>query len=49
VICLATRERDPFKHDRVWIVPRTRLNDWIKAQQNNPVNFDRLARWADRL
>jgi hypothetical protein len=49
VICLATRERNPFKHDRVWIVPRTRLNDWIKAQQNKPVNFERLARWADHL
>jgi hypothetical protein len=49
VICLATRDRDPFKHDRVWIVPRTRFNDWIKGQRNQAVDFERLARWADRL
>jgi hypothetical protein len=49
VICLATRERDPFRHDRVWIVPRSRINDWIKSQRNKPVEFERLARWADHL
>jgi len=49
VICLATRERDPFKHDRVWIVPRSRITEWIKGQRNPAVEFDRLARWADRL
>jgi hypothetical protein len=49
VICLATRECDPFKHDRVWVVPPTRINDWMKAQRNKPVEFERLARWADGL
>jgi hypothetical protein len=49
VICLATREREPFKHDRVWVVPRVEINEWIRTQRNVPVEFDRLARWADRL
>jgi len=49
VICLATREGEPFKHDRVWIVPRSRITKWIKGQRNPAVEFERLARWADRL
>jgi hypothetical protein len=49
VICLATREREPFNHDRVWIVSRIGINNWIKSQRNKPVEFERLARWADRL
>ncbi|MEO8291185.1 MAG: nuclease-related domain-containing protein [Gaiellaceae bacterium] len=49
VICLATREREPFKHDRVWIVPRTRINTWIRAQRNQRPDPDRLTRQADGL
>jgi hypothetical protein len=49
VICLATRDQDPFNQDRVCIVPRARINDWIRAQQNAPVDVERVARWIAAL
>lgn len=49
VICIHEREREPFQHDRVWIVPEQHLLDWIRAQRDHPVPFERLARYADRV
>lgn len=50
VICLdKRRDRDPFRHHGVWIVCRTRLVTWMKAQRNPVLDFDRLAAFADRL
>jgi hypothetical protein len=49
VICIHERDRKPFKHDRVSIVPEQHLLDWIRAQHETPVPFERLARFADKL
>lgn len=49
VICLHSRRREPFRAKGVWIVPRSELLEWLKAQRNTPVAFERLARFADRL
>ncbi|OAI55619.1 hypothetical protein AYO48_03170 [Gaiella sp. SCGC AG-212-M14] len=39
----------PFRHSGVWIVPRDALLDWIMAQRNAQVDFERLSRFADGL
>lgn len=49
VICLHQREADPFRSRGVWIIPSPRLLDWLRAQQNKPVEFERLARFADQV
>jgi hypothetical protein len=49
VICLHERNGKAFRHDRVWIVPQRELLVWLRAQRNQPVTFERLARFADRL
>ena len=49
VICLDNRDAKPFRHDRVWIVPRQHLVAWIGAQRNRQVPFERLASYADTL
>ena len=49
VICLNTRDRKPFQHEGVWIVPKQHLLDWIRAQREPKVPFERLALWADKL
>ncbi len=49
VICLATRETRSYRRDGVWVVSRNELADWIRSQQNEPVDFDRLARFAESL
>jgi hypothetical protein len=46
VICLNERDSNPFRHDRVWIVPRQHLLDWIRKQTNRQVPFERLATYA---
>jgi hypothetical protein len=33
VICLDNRDGTPFRHDRVWIVPRQHIIDWIRARR----------------
>jgi hypothetical protein len=48
VICLHERESEPF-YDRVWIVPRQHIRDWISKQKNPQVPFERLAKYADTL
>jgi hypothetical protein len=47
VICIDKRNGRAFKHDRVWIVPRQHLLPWLRSQRNEPVQFERLARYAD--
>lgn len=47
VICIDEREGEPFRDDRVWIVPRPRVLDWIRGQKEPAVPFERLARFAD--
>lgn len=49
VICIEERKGKPFRHDRVWIVPRSAVLDWVRGQRNPEVPFERLARWADTL
>lgn len=49
VVCLATREARSHRRDGVWVVSRTELADWIRAQHNEPVDFDRLAQFAESL
>lgn len=48
VICIHTRRGEPFRTKGVWVVPHSRLLDWLRKQRNTPVEFDRLARFADR-
>ena len=50
VICIhERRDREPFKHDGVWIVTRERLLPWLHAQRSATLPFERLARFADTL
>jgi hypothetical protein len=49
VICLHARRREPFRAKGVWVVPLHGLLEWLQAQRNAPVEFERLARFADRL
>jgi hypothetical protein len=49
VICLNERGSKPFRHERVWIVPRQHILDWIRKQTNRQVPFERLARYAETL
>jgi hypothetical protein len=49
VICLDARRRRPFKKRGVWVVPHQQLLEWLRAQRNQVVNFERLARFADSL
>ncbi len=49
VVCLHDRAGSQFRTDGVWVVPRARLLQWLRAQKNPPVPFERLARFADRV
>lgn len=49
VICLHQRRGDPFRTHGVWVMPQQHLLDWLHEQRNQPVAFERLARWADRI
>lgn len=49
VICIRSRRGRPFRTKRVWVVPLGELLEWLRAQRNAPVEFERLARFADRL
>jgi len=50
VICIDGRRGNPFRHERVWVVPRECIVDWIRSQKNPQVSsFERLARYADTL
>ena len=50
VICLdQRRDREPYRREGVWIVCRSRVLVWIQVQRNRPLEFDRLAAFADRL
>ena len=49
VICVAKRSYGPRKHRGVWVMGKNELLDWIRAQHNATLPFERLARFADRL
>ena len=50
VICLdERRDREPFRDKGVWIVCRTRLLEWVRAQRQPVVEPDRLAAFLGRL
>jgi Holliday junction resolvase-like predicted endonuclease len=49
VICLHTRKAKPFRTQGVWVVPHERLLEWLREQHNQPVAFERLAWFADRV
>ena len=50
VICLDKRRaRDPYRDRGVWIVPRARLVDWVRAQKNPMADPDRLAAFANQV
>jgi hypothetical protein len=49
VICIHRRKGKPFEMQGVWIVPRRCVLDWVRAQRNKPVAFERLERYADGL
>jgi hypothetical protein len=49
VICIHRRRGNPFTHERVWIVPRDRLLEWLRSQHNKPVAADQLAQALRRL
>jgi len=49
VICLHERRGDPFRAEKVWVVPQQHLLRWLRAQHERPVAFERLAQYADRI
>jgi hypothetical protein len=50
VICVHDRANtQPLRHKGVWIVPHDSLLEWISAQRNQTLPFERLARFADGL
>lgn len=50
VICLHQRRGKPFRtKDGVAVVPQQHLLEWLRGQHEKPVDFERLARFADRL
>lgn len=49
VICLGSRKGGPFHPSGVWVVPHQHLLTWLRDQRNQPVEFERLARFADRV
>jgi hypothetical protein len=50
VIAIGERANSkPFKTKGVWVVPRQSLLAWLHDQKNATLEFERLARFADRL
>lgn len=49
VICIHAQRGRPFRAKGVWIVPLSELLEWLQAQRNTPVEFERLARFADSV
>lgn len=49
VICVHRRRKPAFQAQGVWVLPQREVLDWIRKQRNRPVEFERLARWADTL
>jgi Nuclease-related domain len=49
VLALANRaDREPYRHDGVWVVTAGRLIPWLLAQRQPRVDIERLARLAER-
>jgi Nuclease-related domain len=49
VICIRARHGRPFRTKGVWVVPLNELLSWVRVQRNAQVEFERLARFADRI
>ena len=49
VICIHRRHGSPSSRHGVWVVPHRELLDWLRQQRNATVEFERLARFADKL
>lgn len=49
VIVLHQRDGNAFNTHKVWVVPRIQLLDWLRAQRNRTLEFERLARFAEKL
>lgn len=49
VICTHSPRKRAFRHQGVWIVPHRDLLRWLRAQRNQPIPFERLARFADHV
>ncbi len=50
VVCPPGRQGgQPFRHEGVWVVRRDDLVPWLRAQQNEVLDFVRFPQFADRL
>jgi nuclease-like protein len=49
VVCLARRDQEPYRRDGVWVMSPQALVPWLREQQNEPVQLERLARFVDSL
>lgn len=50
VICLTSRLRGkPHRRERVWVVPRRRLVEWIAGRRNPVLESERIAELAGQL
>jgi hypothetical protein len=46
VVCLYGHDQAPMQQCGVWVIPRSRIIAWLRAQCNQPVDVERLARFA---
>jgi nuclease-like protein len=46
VLCVGSKEADPYRHGGVQVVGFDALLPWIREQTNPPVEFERLARFS---
>jgi hypothetical protein len=50
VICLAASSwGKPMREERVWVVRGGQIGDWISRQRNPVLEYERVARLADRF
>jgi hypothetical protein len=38
VICLVRSNRQPYKHDRVWVVSANDLREWLESRHDRPID-----------
>jgi hypothetical protein len=48
VICIDQRRQKPFRHDRVWIVPRRQTLDWIRSRSGHALSRGASQKVASR-
>lgn len=49
VICPAASRGKPIRDERVWVVRGDQVADWISRQRNPVLEYERIARLAERL